>query len=451
MSTGDYIQLIIAVILGIAVFMVTFITREQKTLAFLILLIPFQPLTSRYASINDVLIYMVSCVYLVQGKFKERPLLGSVALIFLAYALSFTQALRATYMDHIVYMGAIGANFLLFYLVYNYVIRAQEWRFIWKVLIALNVLVVGYCLLQAIEGSAHWKLFGIEELSLGANRIWSESGSGRLTGPFGATALTAEAIVILLLITAYRMLHEGRFRSKVLLALLVGMDSAFLVATGNRGGLITLVLGAVLFLYSFRRELGARNVLKIGVIGSLMFVVAAGIIVQYTSYNMLFSRLEATEFQGVVPDSREGWFDLWPRVIEKPVIGHGPRMKIEDEGHRRIPGFVPMPYPHNLFMYLVYTVGVVGLSAYSFFFIQIWRRYSRARRLVSDDKFLNGLPRLGMIILAVFAASELRIDMFRYITHDYQQFLFMILAIFLGLTEVLRRRVFAQRKENPSS
>lgn len=447
LSASHYIQLMVAVILGITLFMVTFLAREQKILAFLILLIPFQPLTSKYASINDVLTYMVFGVYLVQGKFKQLPLFGSVALIFFAYALSFTQALRATYMDHIIYMGAIGANFILFYLVYNYLMRVQDWRFIWRVLIALNVLVVAYSLLQAIAGGTQLQVMGVEELSFGKNRMWEESGSARLTGPFSATALTAEAIIILMLITAYSIIHESSPWNKKLLALLVGMDAAFLVATGNRGGIITLVIGCALFLYFYRRELGLKNVFKISVIGSLLFVVASVIMVRYTSFNMLFDRLESTEFHGIVPDSREGWFELWPRVIEKPLIGHGPRMKMHQEQSRRIPGFVPMGYPHSVYLFLLYTVGIFGLVAYLLFFMRIGWRFFQSRWLVSDDEFLNGLPRLGLIILAVFAISEFRIELFRYILHDYQQFLFVILGAFLGLNELLRRRVADKRKK----
>lgn len=449
-STSHYIQLIIAVILGITLFMVTFLVREQKVLAFLILLIPFQPLTSKYGSINDVLTYMVFGVYLVQGRFRELPLFGSVALIFLAYALSFTQALRATYLDHIIYMSAIGANFILFYLVYNYLMRVQDWHFIWRILIILNVLIVGYSLLQAAAGGTRIQVLGIEELSFGQSRVW-ETGSSRLAGPFTATAMTAEAIVILMLIAAYSIIHETRPRIKILLALLIGMDSAFLVATGNRGGIISLVLGGVLFMYAYRRELGMKNVLKITIIGSVLFVVASAIMVRYTSYNLLFERLESTEFHGIVPDSREGWFDLWPRVIEKPVIGHGPRMQLEGEQFRRIPGFVPMPFPHSIYLYLLYTVGIFGLVAYLIFFSRVGWRYFRSRRLVSDDRFLNGLPRLGLIILAVFAVSEFRMEMFRYILHDYQQFLFVILAVFLGLAEVLRRRVRDRRSGTTAS
>ncbi|MEE9302894.1 MAG: O-antigen ligase family protein [Thiotrichaceae bacterium] len=446
LSTSHYIQLAVAMILGIGLFMVAFLAKENKIIGLLVLLIPFQPLTSRYGSINDVMVYMVFAVYLVQGKFKELPLLGSVAFIFFAYILSFTQAPRAGYLDNVIYMSAIGANFILFYLVYNYLMRVQDWRFIWKLLITLNVLIVGYSLIQAIGGAERFQILGIEELSFGQSRIWESAGTARLAGPFTATAMTSEAIVILMLITSYTIIHADKFRNKILLSGLISMDAAFLIATGNRGGIIALVLGAIMFLYFFRRDLGVMNILKISVIGTLLFAIASVVMVRYTMFNMLFDRLETTEFHGFVPDSRVGWFDIWPRLIEKPIIGHGPRMQLEGEKLRRIPGHVPMPFPHSMYLYLLYTVGIVGLLAYLLYFIRIGWRYFRSRSLKSDDDFLNGIPRLGFIILVVFAISEFRMEMFRYILRDYQQFFFVILSVFLGLTELLRRRIIMKRE-----
>ena len=54
------------------------------------------------------------------------------------------------------------------------------------------------------------------------------------------------------------------------------------------------------------------------------------------------------------------------------------------------------------------------------------------------------VKRCSKHITSLFAVSEFRMEMFRYILRDYQQFLFVVLAILLALTDVLRRRVYAQ-------
>jgi len=137
-STSHYIQLMVALFLGTGLFLVAYLAPEKAMIGLLLLLIPFQPLTSRYGSINDVFTYMLFAVYLMRGRITVFPLAGSVGLIAVAYALSFTQAPRFTYFENIIYLSAIGANFFVFYLVYNFLMREGDWRFIWKILIALN-------------------------------------------------------------------------------------------------------------------------------------------------------------------------------------------------------------------------------------------------------------------------------------------------------------------------
>ena len=58
-TTGQYVQLIVALMAGILLFVSAYSAPERHIVGFLVLLIPFQPVASVYGSINVVLVYMI--------------------------------------------------------------------------------------------------------------------------------------------------------------------------------------------------------------------------------------------------------------------------------------------------------------------------------------------------------------------------------------------------------
>lgn len=435
-ETGQYLQLIIALCAGIMLFVAAYALPARVVMWPLLLLIPFQPIDTRYGSINMLLTYLVGAAFLLKGRIRHLPLLGIVAFILLAYMLSFSQIPPGTTRDHGLYMIAILSNFILFYLAYNFVRSSADYRDAWNVLAVMNVLVLVYCALEMSVGLGQEQLFGLDELTLKSAR----AGEGRLSGPFRATALTAEYLGIQSLICGYALMRKLSGFSRAFWWGLLAGNLGFMIATGNRGGVVSLLAGFMVFLFLFRKELGILKIAAVMVSASLMFAIAAFVIVQYTQYNVLFERLEGTKFEGFVPDTRTGWYGLWDRTIEKPIIGHGPRMTLIDQDKRRIPGYVPFPYPHNAYLYLIYTIGLVGLFAYIWFFSELARQYWRSRSNRAEDPLLWGMPRLGLAILALFAISELRIEMFRGHLADYQQYLFMIVGVFLAFSHMAKSR-----------
>ena len=213
------------------------------------------------------------------------------------------------------------------------------------------------------------------------------------------------------------------------------LNCAFLITTGNRGGIVTLVFGLIIFMYLFRKELGNQAIVRYVFGGVLLFSVMAVVVVQYTEFNVLFDRIENTEMDGVVPDSRSGWEFMLPKVLEEPILGHGPRLRLHADTYDNHRNIYPMPYPHSAYMYLMYSIGGVGLFAYFLFFLSVWMHFIRASKTATDDKFLGGLPKLSIIILLMIAISQIRMEMFRFITNDDQQFVLMLLAALLALTQ----------------
>lgn len=437
LDAGQFMQLIIALSAGIMLFVAAYLMPVRIVMWVLLLLIPFQIIDSSYGSINLVLTYMVGVSFLLRGHFARWPLLTIVAVIMLAYLLSCTQMLPGTLRDHGLYMIAIVSNFILFYLVYNYVRSSGDGLDMWKILAVLNVLVLIYCVLEVIVGSEGMQFFDIAELEVKSGR----EEQGYLSGPFRSVALFSDYMAIQSLISIYALMRVNGFRRRLLWLVLLAGNLAFMIASGSRGGILSLAIGLLVFLLLFRKELGMLKMVTWVTTGSLVLVIAGILIVQYTPYNLLFVKLEGTEFvHGVVPDSRIGWISMWDEVVSKPVFGHGPRLRMMNEHNRRIPGYRSIPYPHSLYMYLMYTVGLVGLLAYLWFFAALAHRYWKGGYGWPKDPLLRGFPLLGLTILVMFMASETRIEMFRFHLHAYQQYMFMLFGAFLAFSHLAREQ-----------
>ena len=423
LTSAQYIQLIAGLVLVILAFVGAYIGSERTVVTLLILLLPFQPVTSRFGTVNTGLALIVFTAFLLKGRIRRFPLLFLVFAVMLAYLMSFTQTPRATYPDHMFYLVALCSNFALFYIVYNYLCRSGDVRGFFNTLLWMNILVDLYCFAQLIVGFGPGaEIVGVGDLSLQQNR-WDS----RLAGPFGAVGITAEYLVIQILLLLHMYLHEAGRGKKLLVAAVAIANLAFLVATGNRGGFLVLIGGVLLYLVWFRRELGFGRLLASVAFGGVMLAVVSVVIVTYTDFNVLYSRLLSTEVKEGVPDSRSVvWPLAWERILDAPVLGHGPRLRLIEEEIRRIPGHIFMPYPHNAYLFLLYTVGVAGWLAWVAFFFALFLRFGRARNNSHPDPFVARLPKLSTLILVVFVIDQIKIEMFRFDLADYQQIVFVL-------------------------
>ena len=423
LTSAQYIQLIVGLVFVILAFVGAYIGSERAVVTALILLLPFQPITSKYGSVNTGFALLVFAAFLLKGRLRQFPLLFLVFIVMLAYLMSFSQVSRATYPDHLYYLVAMCANFALFYIVFNYVSRSRDIRGFFNMFLWMNILVDLYCFTQLIIGFGP----GAETLGLGDLSLQQNRWDARLAGPFGAVGITAEYLVIQILLLLHMYMHETGRGKKLLVAGVAIANLAFLVATGNRGGFLILIVGVLLYLVWFRRELGFRRLLASAAFGGVMLAVVSAVIITYTDFNVLYSRLLNTEVKGGLPDSRSTvWPLAWEHIQEAPLIGHGPRLRLIEEETRRIPGYFAMPYPHNAYLFLLYTLGLVGLLAWFAFFYALFRRLNRARNNSHPDPFIAHLPKLSILIFVVFLIDQIKIEIFRFELSDYQQIIFVL-------------------------
>lgn len=434
-DTSKLAQVIFALLLAVIFFLFGYFASPRKTVPWLICLSPFQTIDNPYATSSVILAYVIGIAYILRGRLRFVPMLGFFLLILAIYFASTGFAHRATHAQHGVYIFSYVSAIVMFYVVYNFVRETNDVELILRTLIILNVLVIIYSILQITFDKV--SLFGIEELTIQGTRL--RGADPRLTGPYGV-GITAEFLVLHTLLAAYLVIHVPSILGRNLLYLLMAANLGCLIATANRGGFLVLVGGAGLFLYMFRGQLGVKRTLSLSVVGSFLLVLMSVIIINFTNFGALYDRLETTEIEGGVPETRaQAWKIVTPKIFDKPLLGHGPRFRLQDDDVISYKGHEVFDYPHNLYLFLLYTVGVMGLLAYLFFFAWIIIRIRRGVKRLSHDPFRQGLVKLGILLMVVFLVDQIKIDFLRYALVDYWHYMFTIFAIWLALGDMARK------------
>ena len=438
-STSHAVQLLLALGGGVILFVLAFAGYSRALFIGIVVMIPFQPIDSKYGSINMAITYVVGFAMLLRrgdqkiGRRTGTPLIIPFVLLTMAYLIAWSLAPKMFFPKYMVNLIQLGSVVVLFYMSYAYFRNEKNLDTFFKALIISNVLVIIYSVIQVFVGYGHFSLFGISELGMIENRQ-----DQRLVGPFRAVGITAEYLVIQSLLLVHYMIHAGRLRKAGLVILLCNL--AILVGTGNRGGFIVAILAVVLFLYFYKRYIGGKGVLLAGLGFVVMLTASSFVMMAYTDFNVLYDRLFGTEIKGITPDTRSGWEDVVEKISERPVIGHGPRV-VQPVEYDSPPGRWPEGhityYPHSLYLYILYTTGVLGFLAYSAWAITYWKILCRERkRKRAFRKLGTGLSTLGMLIFVIFLIDQLKVEFLRSSLLDYQHYLAALFGMFVALRNI---------------
>lgn len=433
METAQILQLSVGLLLAIAVFVLASGLKATYAIGLVLLLIPFQLVETQYGSTNVAITYVLAAALLINGRLRI-PILESLALIVFAYLASVSQTDPSTYVSHATYIFQFVSGLVVFVLAYNFARDVKQPISIVNVLIAMNVLVILYCLIQLWVGpGGQFVPFGIEELATQRNR---GEGDERLIGPFGNPSVTSEYLVLMTLLFCFELIHWTGGRRR-LLVLLAAANLTLLIATGNRGGFLVLVFAFPLFLYGFRRELGTGRVIQLVLGGLILLAMASYVTLTYTSFGRLFERLaNVTETVGGIPATRS---EPWPIAVEKirqhPWFGEGPRFVGTEHVESGDALAEENPYPHDLYLFLLRTVGIVGTVAVLAFFIRVWVKVHRAASAAPPGSYRGGLLRIGSLLFLCFVIDQIKIEFPRNDTIDYVHFVFAMFGVFLGIAD----------------
>ena len=434
MNSSVALQLAWALATVLVVYVLASTARRTVAIGALLVMIPFQTVVTRYATSSVLMAYALAVILLLNGGLKVR-MLPALGLVALAYLISLSQADRALLSFHAVYIFQFFSCFVVFLLAYNFARRVESERSVVDLLLAINVLVLGYCVLQLTAGPGEGFVpFGIEALEFNKNR---HSGDARLVGPFDNPGSTAGYFTLMIMVCAVELIF-ARGRRRLLVQALILLNLVGMVATGNRAGFLIMVAMFPVLLLTFKKELGARRVTQYLVGGVAVLAVASAAAISYTGFGRMFERLgQVTETENGVPMTRTL---TWPIAIEKikqhPWVGEGPFFV--DAGTAEELGWLRSemsPYPHSLYLFLLRTIGVIGLLPFVWFFIQAWRILYATLKRESVDDYSSALLRLGLILIVAFLVAQITLEFNRVATIDYAQFIFALVGLLVGVAD----------------
>ncbi len=228
-------------------------------------------------------------------------------------------------------------------------------------------------------------------------------------------------------------------------------NSALLIGTGNRGGIISYFASIVLFFIVFKKECGPKKIFIIFTLISICLIIASYAMNKYTQYNVLYERLEKTEVEGIVPDTRNVWREAIKNIVEKPIIGHGPYLvKREDIYQVKYWTFHELGrYPHNLYLFLLYTIGIIGFTAYAIWGLNYSVMMVRLKKKADKQNgYLSSLPKLGLVIFIIFLIDQIKVEFLRSTLLDYQHYLSVLFGMFCGVEKIIKneKEVFINKQ-----
>ena len=413
----------------------------KVSIGILLVFIPFQPIeTPRLGSANIIMTYVLFGALLLRGRIRYLPMLWAMLLVIFAYLLTISQLNRALYVDHGLQLFFLVSGFLVMILTYNLVRETSDPRFIINLFIGVNVLALIYCLVQLSVGPGErMYFFGNENLWMHRNR---GGGDPRLVGPFGTPGLTAAYLMSMTVILVHEILHALGRRRIFLVAIVTG-NLGMMIATANRGSFLVLLASMLWFLYLFRAELGFVRIVQMLTASAVVLVGSTFVIVNFTNFDVMVNRLEGTQLdEGGIPDTRMVvWPEAWTAFKLKPLLGHGPNLEQERAfRYKKIhPDQLILGYPHNLYLHLLVTIGVVGTIAFLIFFITAVTRLLGAPSTGQfASEYEKGLVRVGLIVLVGFLVDQMKIEFLRGGTTDYAHFVFALFGLFIGWADQVR-------------
>lgn len=250
------------------------------------------------------------------------------------------------------------------------------------------------------------------------------------------------------LILLYEAAHSRGWRRTLILVVTL-MNTTIIIATANRGSFLVLLAGLLGFMFLFRARLGFTRILQIFVAVTVVLVGTTMIVATYTEFGHMFERLtRTTEMDDGLPATRAAsWPIAWENIQKKPLLGHGPKLVQRHERRFRQlpPEQLVSRYPHNLYLYLLVTVGILGASCMLFFFGSVaWRIHQGAKRGQFSGEYDKGLVVVGLLVVVAFLVDELKIEFLRSGTVDYAHFVFALFGIFLGWADSARAKARAE-------
>ena len=438
---------VIEMMMAVAVLVAAFLLPSRYSVGFMLFIIPFPQYTT-IGSTTVIFAFIIFSFWLLRVAlgYEKKPITSGLELpilvLTLFYVLSFIMVDGAHWHLAIAKFRIYFSCLLIFYLVVNLIRTERDTNF------TLNALIASFCVVAAIAMIEIWlpqHSHILDILHVRTKGVYgdfiSEAGT-RVGSVFGDYEMFAEYLAIFVPIILTRILSEKQFMRQMIWVPMLGTSIMLLLATATRGGFISFVCGMIYLIWIARRIVNYQKLLPILIIAFVSFYVSALLLNQFTDTASLFGRLEQTKFVRGMPDTRaQRWTEAWELIEESPILGHGPYYFVGVDERN-----VTHRYPHSLFLFLSYQIGIPGaLVFYWLLLTAMIRSYKTARRYATKHSELAYMVVLLSSIFVIFFVDEIKISFLRY--DNTQHFTWTMLGLLASVSRVANARADKEKRE----
>lgn len=420
---------------AVLIFGVTWRLDLVAGIGVLLMALPF-PRGTVFGSTTLAFVLLLTIVWMLRYTQREAPGPGRtpydapLAAFLLCYVISFYNVVD--YSRAFMLSNLFLACLLMFYLIVVNVRSVEQLRRFHLFQTAATALIYLFCLWEiAFPGHtliAGWiDLRNLQDASIA-------QGTYRIGGPWQDFELLSEFAALNAIFFLFQILQARSTTRRVLFGGMLLVSLVVQFATVTRGGMTALAAGIVYMLWVCRRRLSIVPLTIAGGALAAVIGVVTTVLHKFTAMGDLFSRFQETKLVNGMPDSRaEVWPQAWGRMMQHPLIGHGPYY---DATH----GLVLWFWPHDLPLFIGNCFGFVGLAAFTWLMVTFWRSARPGTDRLDDPDYVEAFLLCMRIQLFIFFVDEIKIEYLRNIVYQFQPW---VLFSSLAAAVMIRQRAKA--------
>jgi O-antigen ligase len=424
----------VEILVGFFIAAAALLVKPARAIAVFVVIFLFPANLSIGTSSTVFILILLSTWMAQQVLARKRISMGTpldlpILVMAAAYLLSFFNVPHGLLFINMRGFSVFFTSVAIYYLVVNLTPDAQAVR---------RLLWAGIAGAAIIAAIALFEIFlpGKELLPyfLMARKVPSDVSVVRAGSAFRNVSILSQYSVFYLLLSVFLIPNE---RSRFLKGVLVTLFLVYLVvlaSTAMRGAFMAALLGIVFLLWRSRHLFNTRRLLA-GILACLVvFLVSHAILSSAGVVPNLWSRFSELEQRvGSHVGRSHVMKEVFERSLEHPLIGHGPVIHLPR-------GFAALgtTNPHCQYLLYFYTIGLLGLGAFVWLIVRLFRVSSQAIRLRNADNNLLGLMVVLQAFLFVFVLHETVDDYSS--SFNYPLFIWYVFGVIVATRNIMLRQ-----------
>lgn len=233
-------------------------------------------------------------------------------------------------------------------------------------------------------------------------------------------------MAVIVLTGCYISLKDRGKLLKAGIGILLLLSFFELLLTNTRGATVLAAVGVITIIFVYADLTLTSRIaafVAIGIVCSLILwlAISSG---QFTLFERFssFADVEKTEF-GYLPTGRAMvWLPSLRHIAQAGIFGSGPSYLPLTHWD----GIGGLSWPHNLILFILSTIGVVGLGAYSFLIYRLFKIRKAIAVTVDNNQYY--FFKYLWIALIFFFVDTMKFDGFLRMTENYFYYIWIIIA-----------------------